>query len=100
MSAPTARTEVVYAYANHARWVVDCPTCNGAQLACRTDKRFMCNECANVAIGGRWRVVEWPVDADEIERLLDRRPDVARNWFPGETVRQLKDENRVHGVGV
>lgn len=101
MAAATARSEVIYAYANHGRWVVECPDCRGAQLACRTDHRFMCNECANFAIGSQWRTVTWPADAAAIEEELDRRPRAQnRNWFPGETVASLRLEfaaNRARG---
>ena len=43
--------------------------------------------------------VEWPEEADEIERILLSRPWVPqRNWYPGETLARLATENR--GLGV
>lgn len=83
----------VPAYVNHGRWVVDCPDCRNAQLACRTDRRFMCNECGNIAIGRLWRPVEWPDDAERIAGLLENRPRQYQNWNPAEGLEQLAIEN-------
>lgn len=85
--------EGVEAHVNHGRWVVVCPDCSGAQLACRTDPRFMCNECANITVGGLWRPVVWPGNAAEVEAELAKRSRVAnRNWVPGESVAVLAAE--------
>lgn len=85
--------EAVEVYVNEGRWVVSCPDCGGAQLACRSDPRFLCNECANVVIGGLWRPVVWPEDVLGIETALEKRPLVhTRNWLPGETAAQLLAE--------
>lgn len=94
MAAKTApATEAITAYGNHDRWVVECPDCASAQLACRTDHRFMCGECGNVAIGGLWRPVVWPTGGRAIEAELSQRPErVTRNWLPGETVAELAAE--------
>lgn len=83
----------VPAYVNHGRWVVDCPDCRNAQLACRTDKRFMCNECGNIAVGKLWRPVEWPPNVQGIESMLENRPLVNQNWVPDETPVNLAIEN-------
>lgn len=107
MSAPTAKGEDIEVEVNHGRWVVECPDCHGAQLACRTDRRFMCNECGNVTIGGEWRKVAWPANAQEIEAILSERPrDRNRNWRPGETPAGLRAEaaamgalERIEGLG-
>lgn len=94
LNRPTAPPEfAVPVIANENRWVVACPDCNGAQFACRTDRRFMCVECANFATNGLWRPVTWPGDAAKIEAELDKRPDMkTRNWVPGETVADLVAE--------
>lgn len=87
--------EAVKAYVNHGRWVVECPDCHGAQLACKTDRRFMCHCCGNQYVGGRWRAVVWPSERQvaAIEKLLVARPDeVNRNWV-GESFAKLKQEN-------
>jgi hypothetical protein len=83
----------VPAYVNHGRWVVNCPDCRNAQLACKTDRRFMCNECGNIAVGHKWRPVVWPADAERIANLLENRPREVQNWNPGEDVRLLAIEN-------
>lgn len=92
------KSTALAAYANHGRWVVACPDCNGAQFACPDDQRFMCNECANVAVSGLWRPVVWPKDRIKIEALLSARPESAKNWEPGETLAFLRAENKTHGV--
>lgn len=95
---PTAPTEAVAVFANENRWIAECPDCHGAQMACKADARFMCNECANGAIGGKWRPVVWPADVDQIEAVLDQRPLVNRNWLPGESLDDLRAKNAEHGL--
>lgn len=86
----------IQAYLNWGRWVVDCPDCRNAQLACRTDPRFMCNECGNVASGKLWRPVEWPPNVQAIETLLQNRPVENQNWTPSESRVGLAIENLTH----
>lgn len=83
----------IEAYVNHGRWIAECPDCHGAQLACRTDPRFMCNECGNVAVGKLWRPVIWPANAQGIENLLQGRPTANQNWYPDESKTGLAIEN-------
>lgn len=84
---------------NHGRWIAECPTCKDAQLASRTDLRFMCVSCANSAIGGAWRPVRWPVEQAAIEEALTVRPDVsAQNWTPDETAADLTEQNTEAGI--
>lgn len=94
MNAGTAPAELATpAYVSEGRWVVMCPDCGGAQLAARDDWRFMCVECANVAIEGLWRPVAWPDEHEDIETELERRPMRRnQNWLPGETVEDLAAE--------
>lgn len=89
------RGAAVYATANHGRWIAECPDCNGAQLTAADDPRFMCVECGNIRVGGLWRPVIWPKDHDEIGRLLDERPRHLANALPGETVKQIRRENKL-----
>lgn len=98
LGASVAPHSSVAVSVNHGRWVVDCPDCAGAQLACRTDHRFMCNECGNVVIGGLWRTVDWPADSLQIEKALLVRPLANQNWVPGETVDDLLAENTAVGA--
>lgn len=92
----TAPGAGIPAYVNHGRWVVGCPDCNNAQLACRTDKRFLCNECGNVAVSGLWRPVIWPTDAAAIETELEKRKLPNQNWAPTQSLKDLKAETIVH----
>lgn len=86
----TARAEV-----NHGRWVVPCPFCPGAQLASEDDHRFFCVDCLHAGRAeGRWLRVVWPRHRDAIEEVLAVRPEVNRNWVPGETVEDLRAEQR------
>jgi hypothetical protein len=88
------KAEAVEVYANHGRWIVECSDCHSAQLASRTDLRFMCDCCANAAIGCLWRPVIWPKEHVQIEAVLSERPKAAnRNWAPGEKLRDLRAEN-------
>ena len=94
------KTLAVQAYANHGRWVAECPDCCGAQLTAPEDPRFMCVECGNAGIGGLWRPVVWPNDHAKISALLDERPEAhTRNWVPGTMLREVKAGNLEHGVG-
>lgn len=92
------RSVAVAVYANHGRWIVECPDCRGAQLAHPVDQRFMCNSCANAAVGGLWRPTLWPKNRADIESALHVRPVEARNWINGETVAHLRAENKSRGV--
>ncbi len=94
------------AYYNHGRWVVHCPAADclaaskaGADLVCVCRDEMVCDHpqipCGAII------PVEMPDDAEAITRLLDLRPKRGnRNWFPGETVDDLKTENVTHGVRI
>ena len=95
---PTApKSEAVAAYVNEGRWIAECPDCRGAQLAARDDRRFLCNECGNVSIDGKWRPVIWPEDVEAIEAALEPRDKGNAHWLPGETAAHLRAENKAHG---
>jgi len=110
----------VYAYAGE--WVADCPQrCGNVELMTNKLDRdrgragvmgerkdsFYCSYCKCVATS-----VHWPVDADEIMEILDRRPiPHTRNWYPeghltalefnlpdGQTLDELRAENDEHGI--
>jgi hypothetical protein len=87
------------AYANHGRWVIDCPFgCGNARMAYE-GVGFWCDECGNAEVGGQELDVVWPDDRDDIEDVLARRPrEPNRNWFPHESVPQLRVENQRNGV--
>lgn len=79
---------------NHGRWLVDCPWCNGAQVASITDRRFVCADCFNAPVQGHPLRTAWPSDElrAEIEAEMQLRSDPARNWMPGETMDDLITE--------
>jgi len=83
----------IQAYVNEGRWIAECPDCKNAQLACKTDPRFLCDNCGNVAVGKLWRTVVWPANVTGIESMLENRPLVNQNWVPGETGPQLGIDN-------
>lgn len=99
------------AYMNIGRWIADCPRehCNNAIALGPKQTMFHCD---GVGSCGHIAEVDWPPDADEITRVLERRPvPGTRNWAPaghrqtvvcgfpdGQTVADLEYENREHGV--
>lgn len=101
-------TDHARAYINHGRWIADCPRpyCANAEKLDTRQAMFHCSNCQLQA------EVEWPPNADELWSVLARRPvPQTRNWFPashdlalrsgtphGQTVIELVDENRQHGV--
>lgn len=85
----------LHAEINHGRWVVQCE-CGEAQLTHPDDPWFMCGTCANEHKGWSWRLVVFPENRAEIERLVDARiHDNLRNWKPGETVEGFVLENEL-----
>ena len=86
----------IQAYVNHGRWIAECPDCRNAQLACKTDPRFLCNECGNVAVGKLWRQVVFPPNVNGIENQLTNRPLENQNWSPGESRMSLAVDNLVN----
>ena len=46
---------------------------------------------------GEQFAVEIPDEWADVWAVLESRPRVNRNWSPGETVRDLKRENLLHG---
>lgn len=90
--------EAVVAYVNHGRWVADCPdpACAGAELVDPAEPLFYCLSCYNAAVGGAWRPVRFPPRSarQAIEQaLLERARPERRNWYPGETVEDLRREH-------
>ena len=89
----------VKAEINHGRWVVKCPFCPGAELGDPENPRFMCLSCYNQDAGGKWLKVEYQKQAGKIETELLKRPKKHnQNWTPGESLKQLQDENVSRGV--
>ena len=69
------------AYANHGRWVADCPRpyCGNAELLAPWQPQFHCGTCHAEA------PCEWPREAAEISAVLAGRGNPRwQNWFPPE----------------
>lgn len=96
LAAPMGpKSTAIPAVANHGRWIAECPDCRGAQLTAPEDLRFMCVECGNASIGGKWRPVVWPKGHKAIGELLDERPKHLANTTPGQTLAEIREENRL-----
>lgn len=87
------RGDAVPAVVNHGRWIVRCPFCTSAELACLSDPRFMCCECGNAENLGSWCPVRFPEGIPAIEAALSARPLPLQNMEPGETLADLLAEN-------
>lgn len=98
-SSEVAKADALLARVNHNRWIVDCPDCNGAEFVWLDQLVMMCQSCWNSSVGGKWRRVRIPADVQQIEAALEKRhAPQNRNWEPGETVADLKADNRAHGL--
>lgn len=84
------------AYVNHGRWLVKCE-CGGCEYYWQ-EGWFFCMSCLNSAHGHKYRHAARPRNAEAIERLLNLRPVLNRNWLPDETISQLKAENSAHSA--
>ena len=95
---------VARVYANHGRWIVQCE-CGNAVEATPDMRSWRCaptpGEAWNpLAYCGASYTVLWP-DHQRIAAILTLRPDPRnRNWWPGESFRQLVAENIEHGCEV
>lgn len=94
----TAVGEHVEAIVNDGRWVAQC-RCGSAQVVDPEHSMFFCVECLNDYAGGQWVTIRFPRGRASIERLLEARPDRrTMNWRPGESLSDLRRENRQRGV--
>lgn len=83
------REEMLVAYVNGGRWVADCPNCAAGISLHRDWAAALCFGCgASYAAA----LVEWPDDFEAIEGELALRPLVNQNWFPHESLGDLKTE--------
>lgn len=65
---------------------------DGTPFGIRGDVAY-CGNCGNQTL------IEWPSNRDEIAAALKGRPvPQTRNWYPGETVEDLVEENAAHGL--
>lgn len=103
---------VARAYVNHGRWIIECQ-CGNAVEAVREplwthqakigQKKWKCAPPEGFGAGGfcgSAYSVLWP-DVERTEAILTLRPDPRnRNWWPGESFKQLVGENLEHGCNV
>ncbi len=90
-------TPMLEAFVIHGQWLVRCP-CGGAEKAWE-EGYFICLSCLNAFCNHVLARSSFPVDREQIERLLDMRPLPNRNWLLGETLDDLKRENAEHNLG-
>jgi len=115
---PTGEVE---AEINWGRWIARCPDCNGAEDVDPEEPIFYCFSCGNYKNRGKPRKVKFPSKkvreeieaellkrpieiksgANEIDRLVNAQPKIrdehgllSRSWTPGETVGDLKKQNK------
>lgn len=83
------------------QWIIDCPFCTSAQHASAEDHRWFCAYCRNETVDFQYVDAVWPDQKllDKIEAVVEARPKMEnRNWYPGETVAELKKENKAAGL--
>jgi hypothetical protein len=111
MAQPT-----IHAYVNHGKWIVECQCRNAVEAVDAPTMRhhfkighgeYKCApwgpEAHPDGFCGVTSTVVWPAPAKrrEILGILRWRPLPSnQNWFPGETIAQLKAENVEHGFKV
>jgi hypothetical protein len=84
------------------RWLARCPAegCNGAEEVTGEEPYFLCGSCFNRDNNHQWMKVKFPRNRQAIEDTLLKRPARNRNYKPGETLTQLRNENRARGFKV
>jgi hypothetical protein len=109
----TEKANSVNARIEHGRWLVDCP-CGSAYVPSQAEPYLICIECANQDNDGKWIDIIFPANKEAIEATLLKRPIIVkryrqtnspmfaenRNWTPGETIDQLRQENLEHGLEI
>lgn len=101
-------TPLARAYANHGRWLADCPRphCGSAEKLAGGQPWFRCSAC------GAQAPVDWPPDAPELAAVLAARGNPKwMNWYPaghdvaercglpsGQSVADLLAENAGHAA--
>jgi len=91
----------VAARVNHGRWLADCPFCAGAELVDPDEPVFFCLTCGMGDNHHAVMEVKFPRHRVKIEVLLSDRPRAKnRNWEPGETLKKMREENKLQGLGV
>lgn len=105
--APLAKAPVADAMVIRNCWVARCPfaSCGGnayegiwRPLADGTPDFFFCCSCGNTESNGARLAIRFASKPESVESILHERPVAhTRNWLPGETIAQLREENLTHG---
>lgn len=95
-----ARTGTALVYANFGRWVAECPCSSATEFGAPGGPPVMapawhCLECGDVT-EAIWPTAEMMYGVERL--LLLRRYRKNQNWYPGETLNDLQQENTLHGV--
>ena len=96
------KTLTLGAIVNAGKWLVRCenPSCGGAEKVWEEGLMF-CASCLNAHVGHHFIRTAFPKNREQIEAILELRPNQEnRHWEPDETVEDLVEENRDHGVEV
>lgn len=96
---PGARGKSVTAFVNFGRWIAACPFCAGAERV-EPGEPFYCFSCGMRGNGGHPVAVVFPAEVVEIEKVLTVRRESTQNYFPHETLAQLRRENIAHALEV
>lgn len=94
VASPTAIAEVY-----QGRWLARCPfaDCSGAEYVSFENPVFFCHECRNASVAHAFVQVHVPSEKgrSQIEAyLLARSERHQRNWLKGETLADLREQNR------
>lgn len=105
-------TSPVVARIDYGRWLVDC-SCKSSMYVDPSEPLFFCPSCGNIEVKGAARKVLFPENLEAIEKEVLKRPvqepvkmspsntalnsrplypGLARNWNPGETVEDLREQ--------
>lgn len=95
----TAKGDPIPAIIARNNWAVVCPYCNDAFLY-EPGFDFFCRTCLMQGNDGQAQPVAMPANRVALETTLELRPNpFTRNWIPGETVEDLRNENARRGIG-
>ena len=87
---------------NWGRWIADCPNCRGAEIV-KPGEEFICYSCYPNALTNKKKALKryevvFPKIKLEIDKIMSKRDMQNRNWYPGETLKELRKENADNGV--
>lgn len=92
-------SETLIANVSTARWVADCPLCNGGVALWIENPESCCLTCGTVYSAHDWPTAE---EIAEAEAILGVRPEENQAWRRdhGETTTDLRAQNITHGYPI